>query len=116
MDVWILVADEQHAALLVQSTVGSLHEIESWDCASALAEDQSVFAAEIARGIESLQTDFDSLVVAAPPSLLENLSIAFGDGLNARVAAGLARDLTRLSARELRSELGEHFHSYGDSF
>jgi protein required for attachment to host cells len=105
MDTWILVADELHAALLVQSTVGSLHEIESWDC-HCDAEQQS-FVCEIARRIESLQTDFDSLVVAAPPSLLENLSLAFGDSLNGRVAAELAKDLSQLSSRELRSQLQE---------
>lgn len=102
MDTWILVADEDHATLMVQSSVGSLHEIESWDCQTPAA-----FAKDIARSIEALQTDFDQLVVAAPPGLLHNLSLAFGDSLNARVAAGLARDLTRLGSRELRAQISE---------
>ena len=107
MDTWILVADDSHASLLVQSSVGSLHQIESWDCLSDRVEEQNHFACDIARRIESLQTDFDQLVVAAPPSLLRNLSVAFGDSLNSRVAAGLARDLTGLSSRQLRSELSD---------
>ncbi len=105
MDTWILVADELHAALLVQSSVGSLHEIESWDCVCGCNKHQQSYADEIARGIESLQTDFDSLVVAAPPCLLQNLSAAFGDTLNGRIAAELARNLTHLSSRQLRSQL-----------
>lgn len=107
MDTWILVADELHAALMVQSSVGSLHEIECWDCASDCPDDHRKFAGEIARRIEFQQTDFDHLVVAAPPSLLENLSVAFGDTLNGKLAAGLARNLTRLSPKQLRSELRE---------
>jgi len=102
MDTWILVADEQHAALLVQSPVGSLHEIESWDCPS---HDKMQFAHAIARRIESLQTDFDQLVVAAPASLLEDLSLAFGANLNGKIAAELARDLSNLSIKQLRSQL-----------
>ena len=90
MDTWILVADEVHAALLVQSSVGSLHEIESWDCPDPGAQQRLTYASDIARRIESLKTDFDSLVVAAPSSLLHDLSIAFGDPLNSRVAAELA--------------------------
>ncbi|MBT9585220.1 host attachment protein [bacterium] len=105
MDTWILVADEVHATLLVQSSVGSLHEIESWDCPQA--QQRFSYASDIARRIESLQTDFDSLVVAAPSSLLQDLSIAFGDTLNARIAAELAQNLTHLSSRELRTQLEE---------
>ena len=107
MDTWILVADDHHASLLVQSSVGSLHEIESWDRCDCLPDGPLIFANEIAERIDSLQTDFDQLVVVVPPSFLENLSRAFGDGLNARVCAGLARDLTSLSCRQLRSELHE---------
>ena len=105
MDTWILVADDHHASLMVQSSVGSLHEIESWDRCAECLDGQVQFAIEIAQRIDTLQTDFDNLVVAAPPSFLENLSLAFGDSLNARVCAGLARDLTSLNCRELRSEL-----------
>ena len=105
MDTWILVADEHHAALLVQSSTGALHEIESWDCDSGSREEQMQFASEIAKRIDALQTDFDSLVVAAPPRFLEDLSAAFGDTVNGKVAAELARDLTRLNCKELRSEL-----------
>ena len=105
METWILVADEQHAALLVQSSVGSLHEIETWDCIIESPDSELDFADKIARRVECLQTDFDNLVVAAPPQLLWNLSIAFGDNLNGKVAAGLARDLTQLSCKQLRSEL-----------
>lgn len=105
MDTWILIADEAHASLLVQSSVGSLHEIESWDCPEAGVRPPLAFAEDIARRIESLQADFDSLVVAAPSSLLEQLSVAFGDSLNGRVAAELARNLTCLSRRELRQQL-----------
>lgn len=101
METWILVADEAHAALLVQSPMGSLHEIECWDCTAGSQE----LARDIARSIETLQTDFDQLVVAAPPTFLERLSLAFGDSLNARVAAGLARDLTHLTTRQIRQEL-----------
>lgn len=107
MDTWILVADDHHASLMVQSCVGSLHEIESWDRCDQCPDGQLTFAREIAERIDSLQTDFDNLVVAAPPSFLENLSMAFGDSLNARVCAGLARDMTNLSCRQLRSELHE---------
>lgn len=107
MDTWILVADDHHASLMVQSCVGSLYEIESWDRCDQCPDGQLTFAREIAERINSLQTDFDNLVVAAPPSFLENLSLAFGDSLNARVCAGLARDLTNLNSRQLRSELHE---------
>lgn len=65
VDSWILIADEAHASLLVQSSVGSLHEIESWDCSEAGVRPPLAFAEDIARCIESLQADFDSLASAS---------------------------------------------------
>ena len=102
MDTWILVADKLHASLMVQSCVGSLHEIESWACDS-----QMELANAIAARINEMQQEFDSLVVAAPPELLVDLSVAFGESLNGKVAAGLARDLMQLNPKQVRSELSE---------
>jgi protein required for attachment to host cells len=102
METWILMADEAQASLLVQSSYGPFYEIEQWRRQQHSVER---FAEEVVTRVQSLQSHFDALVMAAPPQVLDQLGRAIPAELQGKVKAQHARYLTHLSQRELRQEL-----------
>ena len=99
METWIVIADETQASLMVRSTYGPFYEIEKWKRTSHSPEK---FTQQIADRLRELQSHFDDLVVAAPPTVLERLCRALP---SVKVTAQYPRYLTHLSQRELGQEL-----------
>lgn len=73
------------------------------------AEEKVRFAREVTDFVSKMRAAgrFDRLVLVAPPKALGNLREALDDKTKALVQGELAKDLVRVSARDLETPLGE---------
>lgn len=120
-NVWILLADGEHARVVTPSAKeGQFHTEIKFQGAGTIgqhagsrldphAQAKQHFAAGVAAQLDlhAQAHDFDQLVLAAPPRTLHDLREALGNGTSAKVVDSLNKDLVKLNDHDVSDHLAK---------